>query len=85
MVELRGQVKRKLVILDVSAAVPTGARVVSPEGIDIGDVRSVGETTHGFRALALVKLAFTTDGASVEVRGTDTSTPARVAKICGRA
>lgn len=85
MVELRGQVKRKLALLDLDAPTQEGARVYSQEGVDIGDIRSHAVTPDGNRAIALVKVAFAEPNRVLEV-GLEGAprTPARVLTLCGR-
>jgi tRNA-modifying protein YgfZ len=68
MVELRGQVNKKLVLLESDAALSAGASVKTLTGDDVGTVKS----GSGTRAFALVKRvaaenehAFTVDGRSV--------------------
>lgn len=87
MVELRGQVKRKLVLLEGTAPMARGARLFSSENVDIGEVRSTGTTPDGERAIALVKVAFTTDDTQLKVGDGESASPvaqARVLKLCGR-
>jgi tRNA-modifying protein YgfZ len=65
MVELRGQVNKKLILLESDAALTAGATVKTQAGDDVGTVKSTG----GTRAFALIKRvaaenehAFTIDG-----------------------
>lgn len=86
MVELRGQVKRKLVLLQGEAPLARGARILSVDNTDIGEVRSSADTPDGHRAIALIKIAFTAPDTELRVSGAgEAPSTARVLKICGRA
>lgn len=64
MLELRGQVKRKLVPVTLSAPAPTGTPVTDAEGKEIGQLTSVafGPTTNQHLGLAMIKRAHTAPG-----------------------
>ena len=87
MVELRGQVKRKLVLLEGAASMPRGARIFSSENVDVGEVRSTSTTPDGERAIALVKVAFAADDTQLKIgngENAGSDARARVLRLCGR-
>lgn len=55
--EMRGQVQRHLLALEVSGVVPARGDVVRAEGKDVGVVTSVAPTAEGARVLAMVRRA----------------------------
>jgi tRNA-modifying protein YgfZ len=55
MVELRGQVNRRLVLLEADAPLRTGAEVKTVAGDAVGTLRSVGSHEGAFRGFALLK------------------------------
>ena len=55
--EMRGQVQRHLLALEVSGAVPARGDVVKAEGQDVGVVTSVAPVGEGARVLAMVRHA----------------------------
>lgn len=55
--EMRGQVQRQLLALDVAGAVPSRGDVVQSEGKDVGLVTSVAPTAEGARVIAMVRHA----------------------------
>jgi folate-binding protein YgfZ len=55
--EMRGQVQRHLLALEVSGAVPSRGDVVKAEGQDVGVVTSVAPVADGARVLAMVRHA----------------------------
>lgn len=69
MVELRGQVKRKLVRLALPALVAPATPVLDAAGNTIGETRSAAMVDGVATAFALVKRAQSEPGASVQVGG----------------
>ncbi len=69
MVELRGQVKRKLVRLALPALVAPATPVLDAAGNTIGETKSAGLVDGVPTAFALVKRALSVPGASVQVAG----------------
>ncbi len=67
MQDMRGKVKRRLVRLEVEAPVDRGARVMSEEGNEVGEVTSASGTW----ALARVKAPAFEAGARVSVNGAE--------------
>lgn len=84
MVELRGQVKRKLALIEGAAPMNPGDRVLSLENADIGEVRTAALTPDGARAIALLKVASSATDTELRIAG-DSGHSARVLKLCGRA
>jgi len=64
MLELRGQVKRKLVPITLSTSVPKGALVTDADGKEIGQITSVafGPTRNEHVGLAMIKRTFAVPG-----------------------
>lgn len=64
MLELRGQVKRKLVPVTLSASAPVGTTVVDEGGKEVGQVTSVafGPTRNEYVGLAMIKRAVAVPG-----------------------
>ncbi|NOU28942.1 MAG: hypothetical protein HOO96_13645 [Polyangiaceae bacterium] len=69
MVELRGQVKRKLVRLALPALVAPATAVLDADGNTIGETKSAALVDGVATAFALVKRAQSEPGASVHVAG----------------
>ncbi len=69
MVELRGQVKRKLVRLALPALVAPATAVLDAAGNPIGETKSAAMVDGVATAFALVKRALSEPGASVQVAG----------------
>jgi hypothetical protein len=71
MLEMRGHVKRKLVLLVLDAAPPPsrGAKVTTPEGEEVGEITSavVSPTLARPVALAMVKRAHATAGTTLKI------------------